>query len=279
MAVEADLGLVVQLHVTGVQRTAQIAQQAEPVGGVAVALGLVHLHARAVPLRLVHRDVRPPQQSFRVQCVLGEDGDARARLQDEGEPVEIERRGQLGDQMAGDALGAGGGVGRREQYGELVAAEPGRLGAPGQGEPQPVGYLEQQPVPREMAECVIDGSKAVEIDQYESRTGTAALRVREGGPGPLQEPLTVRQTRQGVAQLLLRPGPGDPQRGVEGDQRYGEQGQQKRQGDGDDTDQRGDAEQGDRDKALPKQGRTGRGGQTAPWGARTYHNSSRVTTR
>ena len=133
LAVEADLGLVVQLDLAGVERAAQIAQQAEPVGGVAVALGLVHLDARAVPLRLVHRHVRAAQQPLGVERVVGEDGDSGAGLQHEGEPVEVERGAERGDQVAGDALGAGGGVGDGQQHGELVAAEPRRLRAARQG--------------------------------------------------------------------------------------------------------------------------------------------------
>ncbi len=111
LSVEADLGLVVQLHFVGVQGPAQIAQQAQPVGGVGVPLGLVDLDARTVPLRLVHRHVRPPQQPLGVQGVVGEDGNARAGLQDEGEPVEVERRTERGDEAAGDARGRCGGVG------------------------------------------------------------------------------------------------------------------------------------------------------------------------
>ena len=94
LAVEADLGLVVQLHLAGVQRPAQVAEEAEPVGGVAVPLGLVHLDARTVPLRLVHRDVRAAQQPLGVQRVVGVDGDPGAGLQHEGEAVQVERRGR-----------------------------------------------------------------------------------------------------------------------------------------------------------------------------------------
>ncbi|CAM5295474.1 hypothetical protein SPURM210S_06654 [Streptomyces purpurascens] len=102
LSVEADLRLVVQMHFIGFEGTAQIAQQTEPVGGVRVALGLVDLDARTVPLRLVHRHVSPPQQPFGVQGVIGEDGDSGAGLQDEGEAVEVEGGAERGDQAAGD---------------------------------------------------------------------------------------------------------------------------------------------------------------------------------
>ncbi len=245
LAVETDLGLVVELHLAGVEGPAEVAEEAEPVGRVAVALGLVHLHAGAVPLRLVHGHVRAAQQSLGVQGVVGEDGEAGAGLQDEGEAVQVEGRAELRDQVAGDALGAGGGVGEGQEHGELVAAQAGRLGLLGQGLAQPVGDLEQEPVARQVAERVIDGAEAVQVDQHESRPGAQTFSLVQGGPGPLQEPLPVRQPGQRVAQLLLGAGPGYPQRGVQGDQRYGEQRQQHRQRHGDDADQRGDAEQGD----------------------------------
>lgn len=66
-----------------------------------------------------------------------------------------------------------------------------------------------------------------------------------------------------VAQLLLGPCPGDPERRVEGDQRDGEQGQHHGSGDGDDTDQWSDSEQCDGEQALAQQGRTGDGRQAA----------------
>ncbi len=114
LSVEADLRLVVQMDFIGFEGAAQIAQQTEPVGGVRVALGLVDLHARTVPLRLVHRHVRPPQQPFGVQGVVGEDGDSGAGLQNEGEAVEVEGGAERCDQAPGDPGRGRRGVGDRQ---------------------------------------------------------------------------------------------------------------------------------------------------------------------
>ncbi len=246
LSVEADLRLVVQFHFACVEGPAEVTEEAQAIGGVAVALGLVHLHARAVPLGLVHRHVRAAQQSLRVQGVVGEDGEAGAGLQDEREAVQVEGGAELRDQVAGDALGAGGGVGDGEQDGELVAAEAGGLGLLGQGLAQPVGDLEEQPVARQVAQGVVDRAEAVQVDQHEGRPGAQTFSLVQGGPGPLQQPLPVRQPGQGVPQLLLGARPGDPEGGVQRDQRYGEQRQQHRLADRDDTDEGGDAEQRDR---------------------------------
>ncbi len=263
LAVEPDLRLVVQFHLTGVQRAPQITEEAEPVRGVAVPLGLVDLHTRPVALGLVHRHVSTPEQPFRVQRVVGVDGDSGAGLQHERESVEVERRGELGDEMAGDPLGAGGGVRGRQQDGELVASEPGGLRTARQGEPQPVRYLQQQPVPGEVAEGVVDRTEAVQVDQDEADPAAEALGLLQRRPGPLQQPLSVRQSGQRVPQLLLRPGTGDPERGVEGDQGDREEGQQDGHGHRDDTDERCDAEEGDGDEPLPQQRGTGDRRQSA----------------
>ncbi len=111
LPVEADLGLVVQLDLVGVQRPAQVAEETEPVRRVGVPLGLVDLDPGAVPLRLVHRHVGAAQQPFGVQRVVGEDGDARAGLQHQGEPVQVHRGAEGADEAAGDPGRRRGGVG------------------------------------------------------------------------------------------------------------------------------------------------------------------------
>ncbi|CAM5310249.1 hypothetical protein STANM309S_02206 [Streptomyces tanashiensis] len=266
LAVEADLRLVVEFDLAGVEGAAEVTEEAEPVGRVGVALGLVDLDAGAVALGLVHGDVGPAQQALGVEGVVGEDGDAGAGLQDEGEPVEVERRGELGDEVAGDPLGAGGGVGRGQQDGELVAAEPGGLGAAGQGEAEPFGDLQEQPVSGEVPEGVVDGAEAVQVDQDEGGAGSLALGLLQGVPGPLQEPLAVGEPGERVAELFLGAGAGDPEGGVEGDEGDGEERQEDRPGGGDDADERGDAEEGDGDEALPEEGGAGDGGQSAALG-------------
>lgn len=268
-----------QFDVARVQGAAQIAEEAQPVGGVAVTFCLVDLAAAAVPLGLVHRHVGAAQQVLGVQGVVGEDGDAGAGLQDEGQPVEVERRAEFADEPAGRALGAGGGVGDGQQDGELVAAEAGGLGTGRQGELEPLGDLQQQPVAREVAEGVVDGAEAVEVDQDQRGAGADALGVVQRGPGALQQPLTVGQAGERVAQLLLGAGAGDPQGGVEGDQRNGEEREEDGHLDGDHADQRGDAEQGDADERLPDEGRPGCAGQAVGAGARQYQRRTRVTRR
>ncbi len=89
-----------------------------------------------------------------------------------------------------------------------------------------------------MSEGVVDRAETVQVDQDEGGTGADALGVVQRGPGALQQPLAVGQAGEWVPQLLLGAGAGDPQGGVQGDQRYGEHRQQERRVHGGHHDQR-----------------------------------------
>lgn len=181
--------------------------------------------------------------------------------------------------MPGDPLGAGGGVRDGEQYGELVAAESGDLGVLGQGLAQSVGDLEEQPVAGEVAEGVVDGPEAVEVDQDEGRPGAQSFGLVQRRPGALQQPLPVGEPRQRVAQLLLGAGAGDPQGGVQCDERYGEQRQQHRLGDGDDADQGAIPSSAAATSACRSRAVRATVGSPPPRGEREAHSRRRVTAR
>ena len=203
-----------------------------------------------------------------------------AGLQDEGEPVEVERGAERGDQVAGDALGAdvvesatGSSTANSSPPSRAASAPRGRASR------SRSAICSSSRSPARWPEGVVDRTEAVEVDQHERGPRADAFGVVQGGPGPLQQPLPVGQSGQRVAQLLLGAGAGDPQGGVERDERDGEQRQQHGQGDGDDADQRGDAEQRDRDEPLADQGGAGDGGQSAARGVRRYQSRARVTAR
>ncbi len=114
-----------------------------------------------------------------------------------------------------------------------------------------------------MAEGVVDGAEAVEVDEDQRGAFCGAFGLVQGGPGALQQPQPVRQSGQRVAQLLLGAGARDAQRGVECDQRDGEQRQERRLVHRDDDDERRDAQQRDGDQTLPHHGGAQRRGQSA----------------
>ncbi len=75
--------------------------------------------------------------------------------------------------------------------------------------------------------------------------------------------MAVGQAGERVAELFLGAGAGDPEGGVQRDERDREQRQQQGCVEGADGDQRGDAQQRDADECLAEYGRSGDGGQLA----------------
>ena len=124
-----DLGLIVQLQHVVEQGLAQLAEQAEPVGRVQIALGLVGLDAGALLLGVVHRDVGAAQQRGRVRAMARARGHADGRVDLEREAAKVDRIGHSRVQPLGDG----------DQFSfvrvvdddrELVAPEPGDQVAP-----------------------------------------------------------------------------------------------------------------------------------------------------
>ena len=121
-----------------------------------------------VALRLVHRDVRVPQQRRHVARVRGREGDADTRLRPDGDAVEHERRGDpfpdVVRQRDGDVLG---GVG--EQHGEFVTAEPDDQVSRRQvARRQPARNVLEHLVTGVVPEAVVDLLEAVEVEQQQA---------------------------------------------------------------------------------------------------------------
>ena len=120
---EIRLRLVVDDQLARLERAVELADQREPLARVVVARGQVDLVAGAQPLGLVHRHVGALEQAERVGRVLREQGDADAGVDVQPDVGHLERALERGAQpQRGGARG--GVVARREDDGELVAAEP-----------------------------------------------------------------------------------------------------------------------------------------------------------
>ena len=125
-----------QVELAGVQRPAQRGQQAEPVGGVAVARRVVHLDAGVLLLGQVHRDVGAAHELLDVGAVLGVQRDADARLELEQHLLELERLDERVADPAGDVRRRRGRSPMlRQDDGELVAAQPGHQVLAGRSTP------------------------------------------------------------------------------------------------------------------------------------------------
>ena len=110
-----------------------------------------------------------------------------------------ERVQDAGGELVDLALGVGSGGQRHE----LVAAEPGHhLAGRGRAGLQPVGDLDEQPVARRVAEAVVDGLEAVEVEVAQPEAG-ARRRRRERLLQPLEEQRAVGQSGERVVRGLV----------------------------------------------------------------------------
>ena len=142
----------------------QVADQLEVLARVAVGAVVVEGVAGVRVLGGVHRDVGVLEQRLGVLAVLGVERDADARLDLDGELVELE---PLGDRLAHARAGLDRGVGPADvgdQHRELVAAEAGDGVAGAQSRGQPRADRAQQQVAVVVAERVVDLLEAVEVD-------------------------------------------------------------------------------------------------------------------
>ena len=259
-----DLGLVVQLHVAGVEGAAQVAEQAEPVGGVAVPRR---------PRRPRRRCGRAwPGTSRRRRGAAAPRRPARGR----GRPRP--RRWPPGPAVSPSRLSGEPRAATRSRATRWARVGESQAGSrtansspPSRAASAPRGRASRS----RSAICSSSRSPArwprvslTERNRSRSiRTSAAPLAVALGdvqrGPGALQQPLPVGQPGERVAQLLLGAGPGDPQRGVQGDQRHREQRQQRGRGRRRRPRSAARCRAVRRRPALPEQGGAGHGGQSA----------------
>ncbi len=211
--VQPHEGLVLQHELVPVHRRPQRAGQRLARHPVRVALRVEERPARlAVLLRPVQRGVRGLHQLGGV----GADGrplhDADRGRDGEPLPRHVERpleRGQHGRGEVGELLGPGGAL---HQQRELVAAEPRHQMAAGRRAlGQPLRDLGQQPVADAVAERVVDGLEAVEVEVAQPDPATAAKLVRrrlQRHGQPLEEQVAVGQPGHRVVHLeVAQPGP------------------------------------------------------------------------
>ena len=122
---DVDLRLVVKHQLVRIDRMTQLAHEGKAPGAVLVQLGIVGHAPALLLLGDVHGHVGPLQKGVGIRSVIGENGNADARLNIQLEPFEPERRLQ---RLADLAAQIGGIIRRRDpvqKHRELVTAEPG----------------------------------------------------------------------------------------------------------------------------------------------------------
>ena len=247
---QEHLGLELQLELAPVDAAAQIPEQREPRRGIAVGIGDVPLHPAPAFLGQVHRHVGVLHQQLEAGRVVGVHRDADARLDLERHAFQPDRLGHRGAQPGGDLAGRADLPDRRQQHGELVAAEPRDHVARPDAVRQPVRHQPQQPVADRVPQRVVDLLEPVQVEQQEADLGGPTWP-----PGPAlrsvcrHQQLAVGQPGQlvmvGLVLALHR------DRGVDVDrrQREREQHQEQRRAAHHDRDQRRGRQQDELTKA------------------------------
>ena len=198
---EVDDRLVVDAELAALDRPLDGEGELLPLADPRVHLRLVRDEAALPgPLRVVHGDVRVPQQLFRHGDVLATQCDADAGVDRDVALVDDERLLDRLHQAVGDVLRLLGG-GAAEEHRELVAAEASRevdrpdarLDAPGDGDQELVADV--------VAEAVVDRLEVVEVEEEHCRATDVA--VVERAADPLREEHPVRQSRERVVVGLV----------------------------------------------------------------------------
>jgi hypothetical protein len=197
---QRHLGLPVHHELAGVDRPAQVTEQAEPLGAVVVELAAVHAHPEAAVLGGVHGDVGVAQQRLDVGPVVAGHRDPDAGLDVEGDPVGLDATDEGGQRPGRELLGGLRALDARQQDGELVTAEPRDGVGAAHRAAQPFGHRLQHHVAVGVAERVVDLLEPVEVDEHEGDAAGCRTVERRIGPLPQQRP--VGQAGERVVQRL-----------------------------------------------------------------------------
>ncbi len=169
---------------------------------VAGHLGPEDRDARPAHLRLVHREVRVPQQRRAVRAALREDAHPDGTRQEQVAVLRVEGRLERPEDALRDRHGLRL-ARRRQDQGEFVPADAGeRVAAPHHAREAARG-LAQHLVAHEVSERVVDGLEVVEVHE-QHREGLLVPRgAVDGGLQTPREGRAVREVREGIVLRLV----------------------------------------------------------------------------
>ena len=196
---DVELRLVVENEFLVGERHAQIGFEAHRAARARLHVGGEQaVGVSALPLGLVHCEIRVAQKFVRVGAVVGMNGDANrgGRLHlgrlgiGEGGDSLADARGKLRDVVVGADVGL--------QDREFVAAETGQRVALAHDLAQPRADRLQKTIADGMAVDVVDGLEAVEVDQMQGEYLVAATRAGDGAAELFGQQRPVGQRRQRI---------------------------------------------------------------------------------
>ncbi|MEZ5295975.1 MAG: hypothetical protein R2697_06800 [Ilumatobacteraceae bacterium] len=140
------------------------------------------------------------EQRIGVAVVVGRDRDAHARRQRIAVPVDDARHPTGGEDPTGDGvdLSTVGEAGHEED--ELVTAEPGDDPAVADLVDQPLSELDDERVADLVPEAIVHSREPVDVETAHGEHGSVGGPRRDRVAEQVEEPGTVRQTGEGVAE-------------------------------------------------------------------------------
>ena len=198
---------VVEQQLVAQERAAQVGLHLQMAGrrrlaGLALEDGGARLAQR---LGAVHRHVRVAQHVLGLLVIGGPDRGADAGAGADFLAAELERLAHYFVHAVGDADGVGGSAHVVEPHGELVAAVARQRVAFAQARFQPPRDLLQQLIAGLVAEGVVDGLEAVDVDE-EDRESIILVTARsiKGMAKQIEEQRAIRQPGERVVARVVR---------------------------------------------------------------------------
>ena len=193
-----ELGLVHDIELVGLDRSAQVTQHREPGRRPPIDLVAVQLHSRSLPLGVVHRDVGSSHGLQGIDVVSGDVGDPDAHGDDDLEPVEVDGPSTFAHASLGHLEDLGIVVATAEDR-ELVAGQPRQLVARPEQCRHSSAELHEQIVAGVMAERVVDLFEPIEIQHHHDPDTLARI-----GDRLRYVPLEQRARRQVGERVMSR---------------------------------------------------------------------------
>ena len=202
-AVHADLRLVVQDQLAGLDRHGEVGEQPQPLGGVVVVGGVVDDNAAVGALGDVHRDIGVLQHRAGVGRV-GRVHDRPALASTTRGTPSTSRGSRSAPRSASAERTASARLGTSGSR-TANSSPPRRATMPASPTwlRQPRGDLADECITVSVPEGVVDVAEAVEVEQHENRRVARVAGLRDGRADADVQRRAVRQPGQGVMRGLV----------------------------------------------------------------------------
>ena len=202
-AAQIEYGLVFQAQLVLFQGLSQVPHEGQAADAVLVLFGVVDDVVQVVLLGHVHGCVRVAHEQDVVAAVFRIEGDADAHAHLVGLFLEEEGLFHGRHDLAGEVHGVAAIGDAGQQDAELVAAEAGQGVGLAQDALDAGGDLLQQEIAVVVAQGVVDGLEAVQVDHEQGQQAVLALGAVDGLAQAVLQQHPVGEMGEGVVQGLV----------------------------------------------------------------------------